>query len=172
MLANHLVSDSPFDEYLLLEYYTPTGLNKLDSDHSYRGGYPQGPSVGGIRLWHVDARLFSHYPNETTFTPNPTDVEVYHVMSNSYSDDASFLGADYKNYNILQLIRNDSEATYTPLDNLSSETLFKAGDSFNMSTYSSQFVKGPKMNNNKSLGWSFTVDSISSSSATITLTKL
>ena len=41
LLANHTVN-SPFDEYLLVELYTPTGLNKFDTDYRYKYYYPQG----------------------------------------------------------------------------------------------------------------------------------
>jgi hypothetical protein len=93
-------------------------------------------------------------------------------MSNSYGGDyASYFGEDYYNYNILQLIRKDESATYRPMDNLSADTLFLEGDSFDMSTYGSQFVNTGRMNDGDTLGWSFTVDSINDAGATITLTK-
>ena len=170
LLANHEVTDSPFDEYLLLEYYSPTLLNAQDSLFSYRESYPQGPSVCGIRLWHVDARLFSYRYNR--FTTNPKDGNIYHAMSNSYGGNASILGEEYYYYNILQLIRNDTTATYTPRDNFSESSLFKEGDTFDMSTYSSQFVNAANMNDNNPLGWSFKVEYTNESKAIITLTKL
>lgn len=171
LLANHSISDSPFDEYLLLEYYTPTGLNEHDSKYTYRYVYPHGPSKGGIRLWHVDARLYSY--NQGQMTTNPTDGGVYHALSNSYdSNHGSILGEEYYNYNILQLIRNDTYATYTPRDSLVETDLFKAGNTFDMQTYSSQFVNGSKMNDNNPLGWSFKVEYTNESKAIITLTKL
>jgi M6 family metalloprotease-like protein len=42
-----------FDEYLLIELYTPTGLNALDA----KIHYPHSVLGYGVRLWHVDARL-------------------------------------------------------------------------------------------------------------------
>ena len=171
LLANHDVTVSPFDEYILLEFYSPSGLNELDSMYCYRDAYPQGPSVGGIRLWHVDARLFKNSPLTRNITTIPDD-SVYHMMSNSYNNrSGSPFGQKYYDYNTLQLIRNDTTATYRPIDYLSSANLFKTGESFDMSTFSSQFVKGTKMNDGNSLGWSFRVDSITSTKATITLIK-
>ena len=176
LLANHSMFNpddnykfSPFDEYLLIEYYTPTGLNEFDSKHTYRDNYPDGSSIPGIRLWHVDARLTENGQfSESSITTIPSG-SVTHLMSNSYGgDNASPYGV---NYNILQLIRKDTSATYRPNDNFNDGNIFKAGDSFNMSTYSSQFVKGNKMNDGKALGWSFTVNSLNEAGATITLTK-
>lgn len=171
--------DSPFDEYFLLELYTPTGLNQFDSLHQYSGAYPVGPSVPGIRLWHVDARLTTYSLSgwSTTLTSNTNASRINTAMSNTYysSEAAGYispLGESYANYNLLQLIRNSISAGYTPTDDLSSSSLFKAGSSFNMSTYASQFVNSGKLNSNVNLGWSFTVDSCSSSNATITLSRI
>lgn len=172
LLANHTVN-SPFDEYLLVELYTPTGLNEFDTTHRYLGYYPQGVNDYGIRVWHVDGRLTYYNGNwSTSLVTNPTRGNIYHAFSNSYGNEhGSFLGEDYYNYNILQLIRNSTSETYTSKANFSNANLFKEGATFSMSTYSQQFVKGTKMNNGNALGWSFTVNSLSNKSATITFTK-
>jgi hypothetical protein len=47
---------SAFTEYLLLELYTPTGLNELDATTAY-SYHPQGYTLPGVRLLHVDARI-------------------------------------------------------------------------------------------------------------------
>ena len=179
LLSTHNSSvNSPFDEYLLLELYTPTGLNKFDVDYHYHGNYPQGPNTVGIRLWHVDARLTTYTGSSwsTSLITNPTAGYVSHAMSNTYyksavKDYCSVLGSGYYDYNILQLIRNNKSATYQPTDDLSSSSLFKAGDTFSMSTYGSQFVKTGKMNSNTTLGWTFKVNNCSSTGASITVTK-
>lgn len=51
---------TPFDEYLLLQYYTPTGLNEYDAQ-----GYPEWKNAGrgglyekaGLQVFHVDSRI-------------------------------------------------------------------------------------------------------------------
>lgn len=174
LLANHTVN-SIFDEYILLELYTPTGLNQFDSTYAYRGAYPSGSSVPGIRLWHIDARLVSYSTSD--WSNNPNDGNVVHAMTNTYDNEngnghVSPLGEDYYNYNILQLIRNDETESYCTDSWLSSSSLFRQGSSFTQSTYKSQFVDGTSMNNGSALGWSFSVTSLSSSSATIQVTKL
>ena len=171
--------NSPFDEYLLLELYTPTGLNKMDSLYKYSGSYPQGPSSTGIRLWHVDARLLkSPYSSISNITTNPK-INYYgttHAMSNTYDDEdyGSPLGSSYYDYNLLQLIRDNTGATYRPSGELSNSDLFVNGESFSMSKYSSQFVKGTNINKGKALGWSFSVTingSGESATATINLVR-
>ena len=180
--------NSPFDEYLLLEYYTPTGLNTFDSTYQYSNSYPKGSQEIGIRLWHVDARLF-YYNNENnpnpssvtfTYTPNVRNHYTYHAMSNTYynsQDDStsaylSPLGSNYYNFNILQLIRNNIAASVKPTDDFTTSSMFRMGSSFNMNTYKSQFVNGSKLNKSVDLGFSFSVVNTVAEYATITITKL
>lgn len=54
-----------YDEYILIEYYTPTGLNEKDSQGR---GYETKSSnvstksfdINGVRMWHVDSRLMTY----------------------------------------------------------------------------------------------------------------
>ena len=179
-------NNSPFAEYLLLEYYTATGLNKFDCDrqYNYPYDYPQGPNTRGIRLWHVDARLvkYDRYSGQYSLTSNPPSQsnEVKMAMSNTYDNGSineeylSPLGSSYYNYNILQLIRNNTSSNVNSFlnNNLKSGDLFKANDTFSMSTYKYQFVKNGKLNTNVDLGFTFTVNTIGTNSASITVTKL
>jgi len=166
--------DSPFDEYFLLEYYTPTGLNEFDTDNSYRYGYPSGTKDVGIRLWHVDARLYSFSKDQ--WTTNPTIDGVYHAMSNSYgnANNVSYLGSNYVNYNILQLIRADSGHNYKPTAQFNSNNLFKNGSSFSITgnNYKNQFYQSGKLNSGDAFNWSFEVLSCVDGGATIKVTKL
>lgn len=99
-------------------------------------------------------------------------------MSNTYSNvaNASVLGSNYYDYNLLQFIRNNTNVTYRPDPrySISNDTMFKDGDSFDMTTFGRQFKKTGKFNSGLSLGWSFSV-SISgtgeNTKATITLIK-
>ena len=174
--------NSPFDEYLLLELYTPTGLNKFDTDYSYGSESPRGVNATGIRLWHVDARLVkNNYPG----TSNPQSTYTYPIsecilmMSNTYysSNTANMIspcGRNYANYNLLQLLRNSSTAEHQTKSYFGASNLYKDGSTFTMSSISKQFVKAGKLNSGLELGWSFDV-SISGSNesaiATITLKK-
>ena len=176
--------NSPFDEYILLEYYTPLGLNQFDATYRYGGNmsqYPKGPSERGIRLWHIDARLA--YPTSAgrySLTTTPKNRNgVTHAMSNTYDNGSSDvqgylspLGSSYYNYNIMQLIRNNTSATYKPTDSLETASLFRDGSEFTMSKYKSQFVKSGKLNSNVDLGFSFKVSNTTFDDITITITKL
>ena len=177
--------NSPFDEYLLIELYSPNGLNDFDSKYKYNSQYPQGPRVPGIRLWHVDARLVKYTSSDISISESASTHQgnIATAMSNTYFkseseksyDYISKLGKDYADYNLLQMIRNNKTATYHSSTTLVKSDMFLAGNSFDMSTFNRQFVNGDKLNSSKSLGWSFTVDKIELVSgvynATITVTK-
>ena len=187
VLLSPSFEDSIFDEYLLLEFYTPTGLNELDCTYLYQSGYPQGPKVPGIRLWHVDARLAYKeergydYPYSPSQITNKIDTQYYYNMlcrNNTYNgtpgDYFSPLAGEYNfaKYRLLELIRNEDYFKLRSKSYLSGEDLFVAGSSFNMNDYSKWFVERGKMNSGRDLGWSFTVNAITSESANITITKL
>ena len=180
--------NSPFDEYLILEYYTDLGLNAFDTTNRYMKqygkNYPTGTHDYGIRLWHVDARLVytttgSFSVNKVTTNPKTSSGYVTLMMSNTYNDGSdlaeaycSILGTSYANYNLLQMIRNNTSSNYKPKDMFSSSSLFKAGDEFTMSKYGKQFVNTGKLNSKQDLGFSFEINACNSTYASITITKL
>ena len=179
---NYNEYNSPFDEYLLLEFYTPTGLNELDSTYRYlSSSYPKGPQDMGIRLWHVDGRLCYEDGDSFAFTTNAKDDkhQLREAFTNTY-DDGSYdiedylspLGSDYSNFDTLHLIRNNTTATYKTTSDFNSNSMFKKGSSFTMNTYKKQFPITGKLDQNINLGFSFSVDNITSEYATITVTKL
>ena len=170
--------DSAFDEYLLLELYTPTGLNEFNSEYDSYGRTL--PTEAGIRLWHVDARLaafISHQYCDRLTTDALCQYKYWYAMSNTYGNlwNASPLGSSYYDYNLLQFIRNDTDITYRPKASSSTnDTMFKDGDSFDMTTFGGQFKNTGKLNSGLSLGWSFSVvisGTGDNTEATITLVK-
>lgn len=161
--------DSPFDEYILVELYTPTGMNKMDAMYKY-DSRDKLPSATAIRIWHIDARLVavnkisggSRVYDAANITTNAHDgyYGVYQAMTNTYGDEDGYiscLGSSYANYNLVQYIRNSTSSTYTPSDAISNYNMFYDGDSFSMSTFSKQFVNGTKLNNGSELGWGFNI---------------
>ena len=173
--------NSAFDEYLVIEYYTPDGLNEMDSRYSYNNYYPKGSSEPGIRLWHVDARLTKYngyyFSSNLTSNPNSASYGVTLAMTNTYDDGnhASYispLGSSYANYNELQLIRNDINMTHMTRQNFSKNDLFKTNDEFTMEKYDDQFVKKGQFNSGKDLGFKFTVGTMNDNSVSVTIEKL
>lgn len=194
ILLTNEFSGSPFDEYLLIELYTPTGLNEFDTKYAYlKNSKYQGPKESGCRLWHVDARLAS--PVSTTgrgsskayiyepadqlvITNNPTQKTQYgleHAATNTtkhantkgyYSEVPGF-----SDYRLLQLIRQDKK-NYRCNDSLNSKNLFKEGDKFSTYTYATAFVNTGRFDNGSSFNFVISFDSVTSESATITIKKI
>lgn len=175
--------NSPFDEYLLVEFYSPDGLNQFDHENQYfatnrNQRRPVGPDEKGIRLWHVDARLLANpYRKDiSNITVDPkASGKVQHLMSNTYygkngRNFISPMGQDYANYNILQLIRNEETETYRTKNAFDKYSMFKDGSKFSMNAFSKQFVNKARLNSNKVLGWNFEVR-IEGDQAKISLTK-
>jgi len=181
LLADKHVN-SPFDEYFLLELYTPTGLNEFDTLYQYSGVYPQGVNEAGLRIWHVDGRLLygDHIRNftaeKTTSNPLINGSKVWNMMSNTYytyetAASGSPLGKDYMDYNELQLMRNKADATYRSTDAFSSDCLFKQGDIFSLNKFNGQFVNKYYLNDGSLFPFSVEVTKIENNQATLTITK-
>ena len=168
--------NSPFDEYIMVELYTPTGLNELDTKYTYDVNYPRGVNETGLRIWHVDTRLCCYIEESRTYSTylhsNPTLPGVDHGISNSFPKSGetvshlSPLGEKYYEYNELQLLTNSTSETYTHRrrNSFTSMDLWKNGDSFRMSDYASQFPGDGKLNRYEAdgikhldLGWEFEV---------------
>ena len=177
--------DSPFDEYLLLELFAPIGTNEFDCLYGYGGDNP-GPSMTGVRVWHVDARLI-HCETVSGNVPvfgNDfiTDVEyksIYGVktaFTNSVGNEAygSPLGSAYDKYDLLHLIRNSRSARRLNKSGLSNNDLFRNGDTFTMEDFKAQFAENGKLDSGIDLGWNFLVNiegSGANAVATITLNQ-
>ena len=170
---------SPFDEYILIEYYAPIGLNEHDVLYSYADNN-KGPNYHGARIWHVDARMFSVFaldergnPKYGNITNNPDSGNIVPATSNSTSGDKATNVAGSYYYNTLQLIRKSKIETYKSNKTISNSDLFTSGDVFKMSDYYKQFVNGSshKLNNGQTFNWEVAINNISpNGEMTITVT--
>lgn len=191
---------SVFDEYLLIELYSPTGLNTFDTEHRYRpygeGLYPVGYDGVGVRVWHVDARLIRKVSGQwqTTFYNDLTQVGNNYstAFTNTFSfsdrsisvvDHLSYLVKEsdrrYENFDLLHLIRRSNDVSYRVNRQFSGSDLFFEGDTFSMDDYAKQFAYKSIFGGSKNvldsgidLNWSFKVNKIESDGAIIELTRL
>lgn len=140
-------SNSLFDEYLILELFAPTKLNKYDAEKTYMNS-----TISGIRLWHVNSLLID-YSNNGSYSSQIIDNQIYELASSNYDKE--------NKYDTLHLIRNNPNEQYNTNTTVGyNDVLFEAGDSFDMDTYKSQFLNGNKLDNNDKLGWTFYVETI------------
>jgi len=147
---------SPFDEYVLLELYTAEGLNALDSNHAYRYHYPQGPLTPGIRVWHVNAKLYRYLKQSLTSDATKSGL----VLAANNSTESRKIYPFYSNFHLLQLIRNNTDEVKNTSSRLSSKNLFGKGSSFSLNKFDKQFNGTGKMDTGKVFQWSFSVSDI------------
>ena len=168
LLSNHPeTANSPFDEYILLELFAPTGTKKFDATYQWQGFYSNGPQEPGVRVWHVDSRLSQWvggvYSTDLVTDPTIKDTKIAFTNTSSGTSHGSVLGEEYNKYSQLFNVRNNApEEDYygSKIKVIDSSNLFRAGDSFRWSDYTNQFVEGDKMDDGSTFGWTFSVDSI------------
>lgn len=176
---------NPFDEYLIMDYYTKENLYAQSYDDS--GYYMAHPTKAGAFLYHVDARLFTYDGNnkfslpsdpDSIFTTNKT-ASLFRVISNSESGDASEQTYGFSNLNAADEIRTiAANKTYlNARTRVTNTTLFDDTNytSFNLSDYADSFnyLSGSTLkkhspattakatfNNGSSLSKSFVINSI------------
>ena len=140
-------ANSLYDEYLILELFTPTGLNAYNSNVTFSGFIDS-----GIRLWHVNS-LLENYNAGGALTSEIVDGTLCDLAYSNY-DVTSEL-------DVLHMIRNNPAEEYnTTSRQYGDAALFEVGDSFDMDTFGSQFVNGGKLDSGEKLGWAFTVEAI------------
>lgn len=165
ILLNDLWNGSAMDEYLLLEFYTPNGLNYFD----YKNGNQMAklPSKPGIKIYHVDSRLgfFKNdivpvgYVEDGGF--NKTDYRISMMHSNTVNNNS-----EYASFPLYHLLEKSGDNTFKDGNCASNNTLFYEGDTFGVDTF-----KDFTFNDGTKLNYSITIDSITNSSATISFSK-
>lgn len=153
-----------FDEYLMLEFLTPNNLWTQDATIAYENG-PKTFNSPGVRITHVDARLYSNLYKKFVYSSNGGSVKVAasNTPSRSYSSGNSQLRDDL----IAIIPKNKStifQTSYSGIANNSS--LFVEGDSFTTIEYSMFFNNG-LFHDGTSFPYTITIDNMTSESATI-----
>lgn len=173
ILVNNGWNGSAYDEYLAIEFYTPTGLNQKDSSAPYPGNGLQGFTIPGVKVYHVDSRLgrYSYSTNAFlgfTDTVNTGSTNYpYVAMSNSsgFSQDS--------NLKLIHLLEAGGVNTFRQFNVATNATLFTQGQTFNPNTtHSTFFSSAGKFNDNTNIGYTFTVLALSSSSVTLQFNKI
>jgi len=176
-----LIADSwngtSYDEFLMLELYTPTGLNALDSQTAYNGSYPRGYTIPGIRMYHVDSRMGEYnYSNVFLSYKDPTSSVLYNNSTQRYfaiaNSNTPSRSADSE-YRLIHMIQATGTNTFDTGGTGTNADLFTTGGTFSMAANGAQFFKnGSLLNNGNALGYSIQFTNVTSSSATIRVIKL
>jgi M6 family metalloprotease-like protein len=180
---------SPMDEYLLIEYYTPTGLNEKDSEAPYPYNNCQGFTKNGIKIYHVDARIAKVITSLNSEGKNTYSFGGYESLpdlskglytigaNNSVADPAygnyytlyNYTDAELGRYKEIHLMEAGGSNTFIKGFSATNDTLFTEGSSFSASK--AFFTYGSKWNNHSYCDWTINVTSLSSTGATLSITR-
>ena len=178
IIPSESYEEEPFSEYLIIEYYTPTGLNEYDSQHRYGG--TSGSLLyneSGILVYHVDSRLVNLKNNSEQYEII-NDIKSYNFNKydpNDYvslgtSNTPSYSIIDDGAYHLLEIVTNDNR----PLFNYNfsnNSSLFKVGNTFNPKTLSNYFTDG-QFHDGSSINFTFEVKDINDKGATLSFSHI
>lgn len=157
-------SYSAFDEYLLIDLYSPDELNKLDSTNQYCGStsqYPKLFSKLGVRIFHVDSRLavLNQQNKQFYYTHKNNDLSLnrHSIQQTAHSNTPSYSLDPYNR--LLTLLSSQTDAMFKNKA-ASNADLFDKGDVFSSFGF----------NNGKELQYEITIDSIDSLTGTCQIT--
>ena len=173
---------SAYDEYFLIELFTPDGNNKNDwqtwsNFYGDLGEY-------GVRMYHVDARLWGYnYGNFNggAIVDSISGYDLYqYACNNSFdaSDYATHSPNGYEQYKLLTLLQSNASNSFGKAfgnKSLTNEDLFHTGDEFNFEDFASYLIKSGStpstMDNGEYFPYTIKFNSVTKDSATITITK-
>jgi M6 family metalloprotease-like protein len=175
---------SAFDEYLLLEYYTPTGVNLADASTVY----PKRSlafTENGVRIYHVDERLATVSAGKSGYVYAYTDSLVYNqttytMRAHSNSNVSNLLDPNDRSIQELDCTKKrnfDTECdpeTDKPY-NADNSTLFQDGDTFTYAQYQNSFPayhysQKSLMNDGSGFPYQIAFSGMSSSGITVSIT--
>lgn len=126
---------SSTDEYLLLEYYTPTHLNELDSRQNAPFKLPR---KNGLKVYHVDARTVykvnNGYNSPYVYTNDVEFDGTKHEML-AHSNSTNISTTPIEEYVLYKLIEPREQSTIIDGGKASANSLFKTGDDFGISNF-------------------------------------
>lgn len=173
-------NNTPFDEYFVVEYITPTGLNYKDYNSAYPGNNLIGYKKPGIRISHVDARATTLlFTGKNTFTDDFSLMTHLALNNTNTNDDFkdSKTGVYFKENTIMQkdYTSYNSSVLGTKYNPLLASPLFFESDVFSLengSKYTNLMPsKSNKLNDGSYFNYKIEITSLSEE-ATITISKI
>ena len=182
ILINDNWNGSSLDEYLLIEYYTPTQNNQLDSENSYNGSRMYTKS--GLRIYHVDARMaklrktYSGYSFVSYSDEINNDGYVYFPAASNLGADWTYFNDKslFNSYKLVSLMQSDvvrgvsGARHFKNNGTASNSTLFDINETF--TTNDTSFTNGTNFNDGSLIGYSVTLISKNDTYATVRIEKI
>lgn len=179
LLLNMNWNKTYYDKYLLLEYYTPTGLNRFDTENT-DNKYLHGFTENGVKAYLVDSRVgaiilngmsnkkgtwdknFYYDFDESSFTISITYDLIYsNTPSRSYDGNVT----TWNPHPLIRLLEATGNNRFVVPGNqqtADNSTLFQEGDSISSSL---------NMYNDETLGFNISFGKCTDEGVTITITK-
>lgn len=172
---NEKYNDNPYAEYLLLEYFSPTGLNTpnglvyQDEDKTGETVNFSFPDVHGLKVFHVDARL-AYFEKKVVgtattikaFVGEEEGIDVSNtIISFAYTNEIKDNDI-YKHNVFYHLLEKSGENTFKDGHLASDDTLWGYGDTFGINTFTVLAEKA---------GVSFKINALNRNSVTINFAK-
>lgn len=178
ILINNHWNGSSYDEYLLIEYYTPFGLNEVDSQHAFNPSTKMYTNKG-LRIYHVDARFVKTTVKDGYLVSSDNYVdtltngrEYYTVVGASNSVERSYLKSNVDKYRLLHLL---DQGENNKLNNGKGGTIYPNStlwDGKKIFTPSSKFfANGIGFNDGSKIGYSISVTGLTDEECVVTIAK-
>jgi len=171
-------NDTPYDEYLLLEYYSPSNLNAYDSTlvftYKDRNNVQQKGHLFktyGIKLYHVDSRIgfLTNKANKgsvITIKGNSDEeekLEAYRASHSTYYFPDFAFNNNNQNSPLYHLLDKTGTNEFIYNQPANENTLFKINDTFGYNTFNNF-----KFHNGEKPKFKFKVSDLNPNKATIT----
>lgn len=176
IIINNNFNGSPYDEYLILEYYTPTGLNEQHSVVPYPGNNLSGFSESGIKIYHVDSRIGEYRASDGNFVGYLDSIDrlqgstsAYSLIVNSNSVSRHFGSKTHQK--LLHLLESNGRNSFREGFGATNETLFQEGDWFDAYKHYSNLTTFGKFNDFSEIGFRIIVNDINPNEATLTIER-
>jgi M6 family metalloprotease-like protein len=169
LLPTSKYNDSPLDEYLIIEYYTPTGLNRLDATSPYPDNGVQAFSQAGIKIYHVDSRLGYYSQKEGNFMEFTNEPKITKTLYTDLAFSNQKSRSSNQNYVLLQLLSSTGYSHFSNNKAVDND-LYHAGDVFNPNIRNvGQFHNKGRFNKGEFIPYQITINKLNSKSAEISI---
>jgi hypothetical protein len=153
-IKNYKYDFNPFSEYLLIDLYSPDGLNEKDAFGPYIYGRDTAMSETGIRIYYIDSRIFKctvvNYDGgqKLSYTDGyvwdgdnlSEDEAILMPISNQKTENSSFqLPAAFDYFDQIRLLEAGRINTFNSNKAATNSTLFDTEKSFSIADFGYQF---------------------------------
>lgn len=171
-----------FGEYLVVELYSPTGLNALDAKKSYGSTRPKGFRTPGVKIYHVDSRLAKFVAGVGSYDEEPTLAKLAESKTGQFytvvANNTPSYSYDNPGYRLIHLLESNGVLTFDNYDASTGKdlttssyandsTLFSGAEGhnrFSMKKFSSFFENGQKFNNGQAFPYSIRINQVKTDS--------